>query len=122
MTSTDCTNAIRTLLKNTESAVESVAKMDGDGVLVRVSKASEGLVRRLKDDFPLASVALAEDLLGSTASAHVLFPDKTTQQQTALDMAFKLRSSRILAGMRNAFLLLAAFVFVATTAVGMGQK
>lgn len=109
-------------MANTDSSVESVAKMDGDGVLVRVSKASEGLVRRLKTSFPLATVALAEDLLGTTASAHVLFPDKATQRQTALDLALRLRSSRTLSGVRNTFLLLAAFVFVATTAVKMGQN
>ena len=109
-----CTYAVKNTLSNSESTIESIARVDGGGVLVKVNRASEGLVNRLRQTFPLATVALAEDLCGSTMCAHVLFPSTSAQRNHAFWLARGLRLSRVLLVGSNCFLFMALLVFLTT--------
>jgi hypothetical protein len=114
-----CTSAVKNTLSNSESTIESIAKVDGDGILLKVNRASEGLVNRLRQTFPLATVALAEDLCGSTACAHVLFPSIGAQRNHALSLARGMRLSRTLLLGSNCFLFMALLVFVTAVVAGL---
>lgn len=111
-----CTAAVAHTLRNSKSAVQSVAKVEGGGWVVKVSQSSEGLVNRLRATFPLATVALSEDLVGGAASAHVLFPPEGEQRILASELARSTRVSRLLRMLSQFFFYLAALVFVASIA------
>lgn len=115
-----CTSAVKNILSNSESTIESIAKVDGDGILVKINRASEGLVNRLRQTFPLATVALAEDLCGSTPCAHVLFPSVDAQHNHALLLARGMRLSRTLLLGSNCFFFMAILVFLTTVVAGLG--
>ena len=119
MSITVCASAVKALLRDSESTVESVARVDGDGVLIKVGKASEGLVSRLRTALPLATIALAEDLIGSTASAHVLFPSQGTQRSLAFTLARGLRVSRLLLSASNCLVFMAVLVFATSVAANL---
>ena len=108
--------AVTHTLRSSESSVQSIARVDGNGVLIRVTKASEGLVRRLQTTFPLATVALAEDLVGNDASAHVLFPSAEEQRAIAYNLARGLRSSKMLVVGSNIMLFLAVVCLIVSMA------
>jgi hypothetical protein len=114
-----CASAVKHTLLNLDASIESVASVDGDGVLVRVNKASEGLVDRLREQFPLAIVALSEDLIGSTACANVLFPSDSVQREHAFSLARGRRLPRVLLFGSNCFLLMAVIVLAVSIAAGM---
>lgn len=117
---TTCAAAVRHSLINSESKIESVAKVEGEegGVLIKITKASEGLVDRLRTTFPLATIALAEDLVGSSACAHVLFPAEAVQRSAAVDISNGMRLVRLLVSGSNMFFVLAALVFATSVASG----
>lgn len=115
-TTTTYVDAVKNTLCNSESKIESVAKVDG-GVLVRVNHASEALVCRLKGLLPLSNVALAEDLTGSSNSVHILFPEKEAQHKKAIFLARKTCLSRVLVVTSNAFFITALISFVTYVAL-----
>ena len=115
-TTTTYVDAVRNTLYNSESKIESVAKVDG-GVLVKVNHASEALVCRLRELLPLSNVALAEDLTGSATSAHILFQEKNAQHKKAILLARKTCLSRVLVLTSNAFFITAVISFVAYVAL-----
>jgi hypothetical protein len=122
MSTKACCAAVRHSLFNSESEIASVAKVDGDGVLVKITNASEGLVDRLRTTFPLATVALTEDLMGSSACAHVLFPAEDVQRCTAVSIAQRMLLSRVLSAGSNLFIAMSLFVFVTSVAAGLQRS
>ena len=119
MSATKYVNAVKTVICDSEASILSVARVDGCGMLVKVSQASEGLVERLRVIFPLATVALTEDLVGASACAHVLFPAYEVQQRDAVSLARDMRISRVLLAGSKIFFSMAVLVLATSVASGL---
>lgn len=90
-------SAIRKVLGNSESKIESVARIDGDGgVLVKLSHGSDGLVKRIRETFPLSAVSLCEDMVGGSICTNVLFPAEDVQRRDAVLLASGTPSALVL--------------------------
>lgn len=110
---TEYTKALQGLLSSTQSKVQSVAGIGEGGVLIRVSNASDGLVSRLRQSLPLATVALTEDLIGSSSpQAQILFPSYSDQVQCAKQIASSRRAVKIAGAFSKAMFVAALLVFL----------
>lgn len=87
-----------------------------DGILVRVAtkmgQGRSGLVQALRDQWPLASVSLVENLVDGHTEAQVLLPNESEQRHLAKIMAHLSGGQAVLRKVANVLIVILAAVCV----------
>jgi len=114
MSPTDCKRLVEDVLKDDHMEVESVARVDDDGVLVKVALTDLGVVAKLKSMLPLCRVCVTQSVTGGDRLVNVHFPSIREQRETARALANALVSTRLLRAVsRTLFFLSLVTVWMA---------
>ena len=118
MTQFVCENILKRARQFDEDArISSVSRRDmDDGILVRVAtkmdQGRSGLVQALRDQWPLASVSLVENLVDGHTEAQVLLPNESEQRHLAKIMAHLSGGQAVLRKVANVLVVILAAVCV----------
>jgi|TARA_B100000809_G_C15124628_1_gene525674 hypothetical protein len=118
MTQFVCENILKRAQQFDEDArISSVSRRDmDDGILVRVAtkvgNGPSGLVQALRDQWPLASVSLVQNLVDGHTEAQVLLPNESEQRHLAKIMAQLSGGQDILRKVANVLIAILAAVCV----------